>query len=90
MTVDPLALANLDVVLARFIAPHLRAFRAAATDTYPDDLANLSEWHAELDRMADAFERILTDDVYPGPFAYNEAHQADLLLFAKRLGYLWF
>ena len=89
MTVDERDLANLDVALARFIAPHLRAYRAAATDTFPHDLANLSEWHAELDRMADAFERVLTDDVYPGPFAYNEAHQADLNLFARRLGHLW-
>jgi hypothetical protein len=78
-------LVNLDITLAEYIAPRLRAF-ANTTEAYPADLPNLDAWKAELARMAVAFENIhvLGTEAWP-----DHVEQADLDLFAARLGHLW-
>ena len=85
MTVDPRELWNLDITLAEYIAPRLRAF-ASTVEGYPGDLPNLEAWKAEIERMAVAFENIhvLGTEAWP-----DHVDQADLDLFAKRLGHLW-
>jgi hypothetical protein len=81
MSIKRAELTNLDMTLAAYIAPRLRAF-AQATDGYPDDLPDIREWHAELTRMADAFDAI-------GKGNHDPDHETALQLFARRLGHLW-
>jgi hypothetical protein len=90
MTIPPEDLVNLDIVIAEFIAPRLQAFRDV-TDSFPEDLDDMGEWHAELDEMIAAFHVIghpsnPNDDT---AVPYTPVHQARLALFARRLGHLW-
>ena len=84
--IHPADLINLDVTIAEFVAPHLRAFRGAA-DAYPHDLPDLDAWHAELDAMIAAFENIIVMADEAG--RYDPDAQAGVELFARRLGDLW-
>jgi len=85
MSIPDTELWNLDIALAEYIAPRLRAF-ASTVEGYPGDLPNLEAWKAELGRMAVAFENIcvLGTEAWP-----DHVDQADLDLFAKRFGHLW-
>jgi len=75
-------LANLDVTIAKFVLPRLRAFKDTKDASYPADLGNHADWLAELDRMIDAWEGILADQARPNM-------RDNLHLFADRLGDLW-
>jgi hypothetical protein len=79
-------LANLDVTLAKHIAPRIRAF-AERTESYPPD-TTLEQYRADLDEIAWALEAIATSlDSYAEPD--YERVDAGLALFAKHYRYLW-
>ena len=82
MSIDRDELIDLDVTIANFILPRLRAFRDS-TESYPADLPGMAAWHAELDSMIAAFQASVDgeDD--------DEVTQAHLALFARRFRDLW-
>ena len=81
-------LVNLDVALAKHIAPRIRMF--ASTDTgYPAEFDTREEWTDVLTRIAWAFEFVGTDHYYnPNP---DEIAQFDSAMheFARWYRRLW-
>ena len=88
MSVDE-RLVNLDVALARHIAPRVRMFANTAHDSYPAELESREEWLDILNRIATAFEFVGKDDYYhPNP---DEIAQFDSAMheFATWYRRLW-
>lgn len=53
---------NLDMTLAKYILPRLKAFRKVNVCSYPSNLDNIDEWHNIIDKMIWSFERVINDD----------------------------
>lgn len=75
---------DLDITIAAFILPRLRAFRDT-TQSYPADLDSLNEWHAELDSMIALFESVVSGEADDD----DEVTTQRLQLFARRYRDLW-
>ena len=75
-------LVNLDVTIAAFIAPRIRAFRAR-NEGWPVGFKTATEWDAALETMQVAFERLADDDLF------DDRVQPGLTLFSKHLQDLW-
>ena len=88
MTVPDSDLVNLDMTIARFIAPRIRAFRERNTG-HPFALTD-EAWDAALADIAFAFERITNDCHYgASDKATSDRVERGLTLFSKHLQDLW-
>jgi hypothetical protein len=88
MTVDPSELVNLDITIARFIAPRIAAFRAAPHG--PPAGLEPKAWDAVLADMQFAWEHI-GSDAYFGPTDDDRDERVirGMNLFHEYLGHLW-
>ena len=84
MTVPDSDLVNLDMTIAQFIAPRLKAFRER-NEGWPCGFENLAAWDAALADMQHAFETIATE----GMPVYEDHVERGLDLFRKHLQDLW-
>jgi hypothetical protein len=84
---DDSELWSLDVTIARFVLPRLRAF-AAVDHGHPNDMT-MAQWQEAMAKMVRAFELIVEEDgamMLPGR---DEECQEGLDLFARYFRALW-
>lgn len=88
---DSTELWDLQITLAQFILPRLKAFKDN-TGGHPLDITQ-EEWVSSIDRMIWSFEQIVNDDNFKETLeerlAYNERIQKGLHLFAENFRSLW-
>lgn len=72
---------NLDLTIAKFILPRLKAFRKMNIHTKPTDM--------EVDKIIEAFEFTLSDDFWIAQPKEHEKHQKGLELFAQNFWSFW-
>lgn len=81
---------NLNVTIARFIAPRLRAFKKINKDGIPPEFTTMKEWHGSLDKIIAAFELIsLNEGCETDTDEEIQAIDEGLDLFRKYYAYLW-
>lgn len=83
---------NLDVTIAKFTLPRLKAFRSGpAMGGTPTTIATNEEWLAILDEMIFAFEFVAGENYYINQHNKNEYERCEkgLALFAKHFMSLW-
>jgi hypothetical protein len=86
VTVPDSDLVNLDVTIAEFIAPRIKAFRAR-NQSWPNAFENLEAWDAALAEMQHAFEQLALGHQYA--YDHDDRVHHGLNLFRKHLADLW-
>ena len=87
---DADGLANLDVTIAQFIAPRLKAFRETEKG-HPSDLTQ-EEWDEQLADMQFAFDLVSSDDYFRSvgwDDTKRARYQRGMDLFRERFEQLW-
>ena len=81
---------NLDITIAKFILPRLKAFKEKAKG-YPAKLSGIEQWREILDKMIFAFDKVVSTFDRPEPYSEEEHDKIDegLKLFAKYYHDLW-
>lgn len=84
---------SLDITIAKYILPRLKAFKVH-TNGYPSCLSSMDEWYEILDKMITAFQLITDGEIFE-PKAESEREKDNkiidegLELFRKYYFNLW-
>jgi len=90
--IRPEELWGLDVTLAKYILPRLIKFKEINTNSHPQELNNMKEWHDIIDKMIWSFQKIIKDDwspVYGELGRENMRYLEGMRLFGYHFNDLW-